>query len=142
MKHSRRSSTLYASEPLSGSKRKTPLFTRLTVFKQGCNPAKCEVRSVIRFLHAKGQRPAEIHQDIVSVYGNIMNRQNVTKWCRHFSEGRTDVHDEQRTGRPSVISDALLQRTEEAIRVNRRLKLKELHQIIPEVSMTTLFMKL
>ena len=23
-----------------------------------------------------------------------MNRQNVTKWCREFSEGRTDVHDE------------------------------------------------
>jgi len=23
-----------------------------------------------------------------------MNRQNVTKWCREFSEGRTYVHDE------------------------------------------------
>ena len=23
-----------------------------------------------------------------------MNWQNVTKWCREFSEGRTDVHDE------------------------------------------------
>jgi len=23
-----------------------------------------------------------------------MNRQNVMKWCREFSEGRTDVHDE------------------------------------------------
>jgi hypothetical protein len=23
-----------------------------------------------------------------------MNRQNVTKWCREFSEGRTDVHDD------------------------------------------------
>ncbi|CAL1261915.1 unnamed protein product [Larinioides sclopetarius] len=103
------------------------------------NPAKSEVRSIIRFLHAKGQRPADIHKEIVSVYGNIMNRQNVMKWCCHFSEGRTNVHDEQRTGRPSVISDALLQRTEEAIHANRRLKLKELHQIIPEVSMTTLY---
>ncbi|GFX33390.1 uncharacterized protein TNCV_812521 [Trichonephila clavipes] len=63
---------------------------------------------------------------------------DVTK-CRHFSEGRTDVHDKQRTGRPSVISDALLQRTEEKIRANKRLKLKELHQIIPEVSMKTLY---
>ncbi|GFV51446.1 uncharacterized protein TNCV_843861 [Trichonephila clavipes] len=50
------------------------------------NPAKCEVRSVIPFLHGKGQRPADIHKEIVSVYGNIMNRQNVTKWCHHFSE--------------------------------------------------------
>ncbi|GFX03568.1 uncharacterized protein TNCV_4751531 [Trichonephila clavipes] len=103
------------------------------------NPAKCEVRSVIRFLHAKGQRPVDIHKEIVSVYGNIMNGQNVTKWCRHFSEGRTDVHDEQRTGRPSVISDALLERTEQAIRANRCLRLKEMHQVIPEVSMTTLY---
>ena len=38
-----------------------------------------------------------------------MNRQNVTNWCRVFSEGRTDVHDEQRSGRPSLISDILLQ---------------------------------
>ncbi|GFT43290.1 uncharacterized protein TNCV_2521311 [Trichonephila clavipes] len=57
------------------------------------NPTKCEVCSVICFLHAKGQRPADIHKEIVSVYGNIMNRQNVTKWCHHFSEGRTDVHE-------------------------------------------------
>ncbi|GFX97930.1 hypothetical protein TNCV_4905811 [Trichonephila clavipes] len=47
------------------------------------NAAKCEVHSVIRFLHGKG---------------------------------KTDVHDEQWTGQPSMISDALLQRTEETIR--------------------------
>jgi len=33
------------------------------------SPAKCEVRSVIRFLKAKGERPAEIHRQIVTVYG-------------------------------------------------------------------------
>jgi len=43
------------------------------------SPAKCEVRSVIRFLNAKCERPAEIHKQIVAVYGNVMNRQNVTK---------------------------------------------------------------
>jgi len=57
------------------------------------SPAKCEVRSVVRFLNAKGEGPAEIHKQIVAVYGNVMNRLNVTKWCRKFSEGRTDVHD-------------------------------------------------
>jgi hypothetical protein len=50
-------------------------------------PAKCEVLSLIRFLKAKGERPAEIHKQIVAVYGNVMNRRNVTKWCREFSEG-------------------------------------------------------
>ena len=71
------------------------------------SPAKREVRSVIRFLSAKGERPAEIHKQTVAVYGNVMNRQNVTKWCREFSEERADVHDEQRSGRPSLISDDL-----------------------------------
>ena len=73
------------------------------------SPAKCEVRSVIRFLNAKCERSAEIHKQIVAVYGNVMNRQNVTTSCRECSEGRTDVHNEQRSGRPSLISDDLLQ---------------------------------
>ena len=85
------------------------------------SPAKCEVPSVIRFLNAKGERPAEIHKQIVVVCGNVMNRQNVTKWCREFSEGRTDVHDEQRNGRPSLISDDLPQEIEGEIRANRRV---------------------
>jgi len=41
------------------------------------SPAKCKVRSIIRFLNAKGEHPAEIHKQIVAVYGNVMNRQNV-----------------------------------------------------------------
>jgi len=48
--------------------------------------AKCEERCVIRFLNTKGERPAEIHKQIVAVYGNVMNRQTVTKWCHEFSE--------------------------------------------------------
>jgi len=44
------------------------------------SPAKCEVRSVTRFLNAKGEHPGEIHKQIVAVYGNVMNGQNVTEW--------------------------------------------------------------
>jgi hypothetical protein len=76
------------------------------------SPAKCEVRSIIRFVNAKGERPAEIHKQIVAVYGKVMNRQNATKWGREFSEGRTDVHEEQRSRRQSLISDDLLQAAE------------------------------
>ena len=50
------------------------------------SPAKCEVPPVMCFLKAKCERPAEIHKHIVAVYGNVMNRQNVTKWCREFYE--------------------------------------------------------
>jgi len=102
------------------------------------SPAKCEVHSVIRFLNAKGERPAEIYKQIVAVYGNVMNRQNVMKWCREFSEGRTDVHNEQRSGRPSLISDNLLQEIEVEICANRRVTIRELYRIIPKVSKTTI----
>jgi hypothetical protein len=61
------------------------------------SPAKCKVHSVICCPNAKGKRPAEIHKKIVAVYGNVMNQQNVMNWCHEFSEGKTDVHDEQRT---------------------------------------------
>jgi hypothetical protein len=41
------------------------------------SPAKCSVRSVIRFLNAKCERRAEIQKQIVAVCGNVMNRQNL-----------------------------------------------------------------
>ena len=62
--------------------------------RQSKVPPNARCHSVIRFLNAKGERPAEIHKQVVAVYGNVMNRQNVTKWCRKFSKGRTDDDDE------------------------------------------------
>jgi transposase len=67
-----------------------------------------------------------------------MNKQNVTKWCREFSERRTDVHDEQTSGWPSLISDDLLQETEGEIRANQRVTIRELQRILLEGSKTTI----
>jgi len=55
-------------------------------------PARCEVRSVIRFLNAKGERPVEIHKQIV-VYGNAMNRQNL-HLKKHLAGKKFDENDE------------------------------------------------
>ena len=63
--------------------------------------AECEVRGVIRFLQAEKVRPCEIHQRLVAVYGeDVMNADSVRKWCTMFTNGRTDVHDAERSGRP------------------------------------------
>ena len=71
-------------------------------------PADCEMRGVIRFLQAENVRPSEIHQRLVAVYGeHVMNAASVRKWCTMFTNGRTDVHDAESSGRPSVIADAL-----------------------------------
>jgi len=82
------------------------------------NPAKCEVRSIVRFLNTKGECPVEIHKQIVAAYGNVMNGKNGMKWCHEFSEGRTDVHGEQRSGMPFLISEDLLQEIEGEIHTN------------------------
>jgi hypothetical protein len=36
-----------------------------------------------------------------------VNRQNVANWCREFEAGRSDVHDEIRSGRPSVVTNEI-----------------------------------
>jgi hypothetical protein len=50
---------------------------------------------VIKFLKAKNIRPAEIYRQVCKVYGeNSMSNGMVRRWCRMFSEGRTNVHDD------------------------------------------------
>jgi hypothetical protein len=56
------------------------------------------------------------------------------KWCSKFSEGRTDVHNEERSARPSLISEDLLQKIEGEICANQCRMIRGLHNIIPEVS--------
>ena len=83
------------------------------------NPADCEVRGLIRFLQAENVRPSEIHRRIVAVHGeHVMNAVRVRKWCTMFRNGRTDVHDAERSGRPSVITDALKQKVNRIIQEN------------------------
>ena len=75
------------------------------------HPADCEVRGVIRFLQAENIRPSEIHRRLVAGYGeHVMNEASVRKWCAIFRNERTDVHEAERSGRPSVITDALKQK--------------------------------
>ena len=64
-------------------------------------PADGEVRGVIRFLQAENVRPCEIHQRLIAVYGeHVMDADSVRKWCTMFTNGRTGVHDAERSGRP------------------------------------------
>ena len=98
------------------------------------NPADCEVRGVIRFLQAENVRPSEIHRRLVAVYGeHVMNVASVRKWYTIFRNGRRDVHDAERSGRPSVITDALKQKVNSIIRENRLFTISEVYEQCPEV---------
>ena len=98
------------------------------------NPAVCEVRGVIRFLQAENFGPSEIHRRLVAVYGeHVMNAVSVRKWCTMFRNGRTDVCDAERSGRPSIITDALKQKMDRIIRENRHFTTSEVYEQCPEM---------
>jgi transposase len=44
-----------------------------------------------------------------------MNEGTIRQWCRRFKDGRTDVHDVERSGRPSVMTDDIVQRVDQQI---------------------------
>jgi hypothetical protein len=78
------------------------------------NPASCEIRAVICFLHGKNMHAVEIHHELCAVYGlNVMSEGTVRRWCRMFRDGWANkFHDEERSGWPTVVSDDLAQSVE------------------------------
>jgi hypothetical protein len=84
------------------------------------NTASCAIRLVIKLFNAKNVHPAEIYEQVCEVYGeNAMSDGMVRRWCRMFSEGRTNVHDGDRSGRPSLVIAYLLDQVNEKIGKSR-----------------------
>ncbi|KAG5324833.1 SETMR methyltransferase, partial [Pseudoatta argentina] len=103
------------------------------------SPAKCEIRSVIRYLVWKGKTPVEVYNEVKTAYGDKgMNRTSVFKWCREFKNGRTSVHDDQRSGRPSILTDDIVENIENALCDDRRLTVDELSAMFPQISRSLL----
>lgn len=124
---------------LAGSLRSAVLIQQPSVMEMPLvATAKCEIRAVIRFLNAKKVAPIEIHRQLTEVYGEkCMSVQHVRKWCREFTGGRTDIHDEERSGRPSV-SDETIEKVEGILLEDRRITIRELALRVPEVSCSTI----
>ena len=88
----------------------------------------CEIRAVIRFLCAKGVNGSEIHREVTLVYGEkCISLQMVRKWVDQFKKGRVDIHDLQRSGRPSeVINEDAVAAVQIAIQDDRRVTISEI----------------
>ena len=55
--------------------------------------------------------PSEIHHQICQTYGdNAMTDGMVRKWVRMFNEEQDNVHDEARSGSPSLVNDDLVRK--------------------------------
>ncbi|GBM51137.1 hypothetical protein AVEN_244182-1 [Araneus ventricosus] len=66
-----------------------------------------EDRSIIMFLCLMKTSPDGIHCQLVEIYGaSVMSRKQLWFWCKEFDIGRTDVREEQRSGRPSTSTTA------------------------------------
>jgi len=57
---------------------------------------------------------------------------------RLFNEGRENVHDDPRSGRPSVVNEDLVRAVEEKIRENRRFTITPLPPHFPQISRSLL----
>jgi len=103
--------------------------------------ADCEIRSVIRFLNARNVLPIHIHYQICQVYGdNAMIDGMVRKWVRMFNEGRENVQDEERSGRPSLVNDDLMRKVNnERVRDDRRFIISDLSLHFPQISRTLIY---
>ena len=67
-----------------------------------------------------------------------MSDSMVRRWVRLFNEGRENVHDDERSGRPSLVNDDMVRAIEEKIRGDRRFTITSLSEHFPEISRSLL----
>lgn len=60
------------------------------------------MRSIIRFLNTKTIQPIEIYKEVFVV---VSDEASSRKWCIMFNEGLTNVHHDERFGRPSLTTE-------------------------------------
>jgi hypothetical protein len=50
------------------------------------------------------------------------------KWCRLFKKGRTNVHEEERSGHPSSVADDLKGKVKVKFRKNKQFTFYQFHE--------------
>ena len=109
------------------------------MFKKTDYSAACEMWSVIRFLNAKNKKLAEIRHQLCDAYEeHAMSSSMVRRWVRLFNEEPENVHDDLRSGRPSVVNGHLVHAVEEKIRENRQFTIMSLSLHFPQISRSLL----
>ncbi|UYV80194.1 hypothetical protein LAZ67_18001973 [Cordylochernes scorpioides] len=84
-------------------------------------------RSCIKFCVKNEIKCADAFRMLTVAYGEAtLDRSNVYRWYKMFSEGREDVNDEERAGRPSTsTTDEKINEVEKMILANRRITVRE-----------------
>jgi len=66
----------------------------------------------------------------------VMSDDMVRKWVRMFNEGRENVYDEARIGRPSLVNDDLVRKVNEKVRDERCFTISDLSLQFAHISRT------
>jgi len=87
-----------------------------------------EQRSIIRFLWSEGVKPSEIYRRMKVQYGDsCLSQGRVYEWVERFQNGRQNVTDENRSGRPvDVATETVKQQIEQRIRDYRQVTIDEI----------------
>ncbi|UYV71341.1 hypothetical protein LAZ67_8002688 [Cordylochernes scorpioides] len=88
---------------------------------------KMDQRTCIKFCVKNEIKCADAFRMLTVAYGEAtLDRSNVYRWYKKFSEGREDVNDEERAGRPSTsTTDEKINEVEKMILANRRITVRE-----------------
>lgn len=79
-----------------------------------------------------GKSATEILSLLQEVYGdNCLSRTQVFEWVKRFKDGREDVTDDPRIGRPRTVkADDNIVKVGKIIRENRRLSIRAVSELI------------
>lgn len=85
-------------------------------------------RTVIWFLWKQGKSQAEIHSDMLPVFGaECPAKSTIHEWVSRFVQGQENIEDEERSGRPETATDArTVLSVQKALDDDRRLTLREI----------------
>jgi transposase len=65
-----------------------------------------------------------------------MSEETLRQWCRIFKDGQTNVQDEERSGRPSLMSNDLVQSVDQKIYEKLSFTISVLSCEYPQISRT------
>ncbi|KAL4126402.1 hypothetical protein QTP88_010624 [Uroleucon formosanum] len=93
---------------------------------------KIEQRINLKFLVKLGKSATESFNLLTEVYGDsVLSRPRVFEWHKRFREGREEVEDNQRVGRPcSSKTNDNISKINEIVRKDRRLSIRMIAEMV------------
>jgi len=91
-----------------------------------------EQRVNVKFYMELGKSATETYDLLKKVYGDdCLYRTQAFEWFKRFKEGREEIGDDQRPGRPRTPkTDANIEKVGEIVRQNRRLSIRAVAELI------------